>query len=206
MIESGRHGANAAYERAIVLSSGVPTASRRNRVIGALAILLGLYALVHVLGIAELLEPESIRGVVASAGAWGPAVFGLILIGGVLAQIPGMVFLTAAPLLFPLGTALAVCLIAGNIAVNLNFALVRRVGGQSITRLEQPWAQRVFEQLEERPLRSVGILRVVLIMFPPLTGALALTPLDSRAHALASAVGMSIPIVAVLVIETLALS
>lgn len=185
------------------MTSEPPKKSRRARLFVILAIMVALYGVAHYLGFAEQLKPEHLRGVVAEAGAWGPLLFGAIIIGGVLAQIPSMVFLTTAPFIFPLAISLPVCLIAGNIVVNLNFFLVRSVGGQSLTELKRPWAQRIFQQLEDKPLRSVFLLRATLIMFSPLTGALALTSLSTREHAIATAIGLLPPVVGVLVIESL---
>ena len=46
-------------------------------------------------------------------------------------------------------------------------------------------------------MRTVALLRAVFSMFPPLTGALALTPLRARDHVVASAVGLIPSITAV---------
>lgn len=169
----------------------------------ALLILIGLYVAGRLLGLESLLSPERLRALVRDAGPWGPLVFTGMFVGGVLAQVPGLVFVSAAPLLFPAPEAWLLSLLAGNLAVNFNFGLVRRIGGANAMELERPWAQRLFGQLERRPVRAVALLRTVFIMFPPLTGALALTQLRARDHALGSALGITLPISALLWFEAL---
>jgi uncharacterized membrane protein YdjX (TVP38/TMEM64 family) len=177
--------------------------ARGSRLGWAVAAIVLLYLLAQASGLHELLGAERLRALVGRAGPWGPVVFVAIFVGGVLAQIPGIVFVSAAPVLFPIPLAWALCLVAGNIAVNANFAVVRRIGGENQVEFERPWAQRLFDQLERRPLWAVGLLRASLLMFPPLTGALALTRLNPRDHALGSALGLALPISAIVWLEAL---
>lgn len=165
--------------------------------------LLALYVLSPLLGLNTLVAPESLRHIVDDAGPWGRVAFAAIFAAGVLVQIPGLLFVSAAPFLFPAPEAWWLSLLAGNLAVNLNFAVVRRIGGANKLELTQPWAQRLFDQLERRPLRAVALLRLVFSMFPPLTGALALTPVSARDHALATALGLFVPITGVIWFEAL---
>ncbi len=151
----------------------------------------------RVLGLTTQLSAEHLRALVAQAGAWGPLAFVVVFVGAVLGQVPGVGFVIAAPALFGLSKAWTLCFVASNVAVILNFALVRRLGGQPLSELrERPRLRRLFAQLDRHPIRTVALLRLITVMFPPVTGALALTQVRARDHALGSALGMLVPLTA----------
>ena len=58
--------------------------------------------------------------------------------------------------------------------------------------------RRLFAQLEAHPVRTVALLRLLTVMFPPVTSALALTRLSARDHALGSLLGLPLPITGML--------
>jgi len=149
-------------------------------------------------GLTEQLSPAHFRELVARAGPWGPLAFVTVFVGAVVGQVPGFAFVVAAPALFRLPLAWALCFAASNLAVVVNFALVRHFGGQPFASIERPRLRRLFTQLDEHPIRTVAILRTLTVMFPPVTGALALTQLRARDHAIGSALGMVLPVTAIL--------
>jgi uncharacterized membrane protein YdjX (TVP38/TMEM64 family) len=172
--------------------------ARKLRAALALTLVVGAYLGVRLSGLGDYLDVERLRALVAQAGPWGPIAFVAVFVGAVVSQIPGLVFVAAAPALFRLPQAWLLCFVASNLAVTLNFELVRRVGGQPLARIEKPWLQRLFGALDEHPIRTVALLRTLTVMFPPVTGALALTRISSREHALGSALGMVLPVTAIL--------
>ena len=64
----------------------------------------------------------------------------------------------------------------------------------------------MFGALDAHPIRTVALLRTITVMFPPVTGALALTQISAREHAVGSAIGMILPLTAILVAAGLLLS
>jgi uncharacterized membrane protein YdjX (TVP38/TMEM64 family) len=172
--------------------------SKNARLILVVGLIVALSVMVRATGLTQWLDSERIRGLVAEAGPWGPLAFVALFVGAVVSQVPGLLFVFAAPALFRLPQAFALCFVASNLAVTLNFELVRRLGGQPLTRIENPHLQKLFARLDEHPVQTVAVLRTVTIMFPPVTSALALTQLRSRDHALGSALGMLLPISAIL--------
>jgi uncharacterized membrane protein YdjX (TVP38/TMEM64 family) len=130
----------------------------------------------------------------------------MVFVGAVVSQVPGLVFVFAAPALFHLPEAWFLCFVASNLAVILNFELVRRIGGQPLGKIQQPWLRKLFGALDAHPIRTVAILRTITVMFPPVTGALALTQISAREHAVGSAIGMVLPLTAILVAAGLLLS
>jgi uncharacterized membrane protein YdjX (TVP38/TMEM64 family) len=145
-----------------------------------------------------LVDVAYLRDVVSHAGPWAPLAFMAVFVGAVIGQVPGLVFVFAAPALFQLPEAWLLCFVASNVAVVLNFELVRKLGGQPLQGVQQPWLRKLFGALDAHPIRTVALLRTVTVMFPPVTGALALTQISSREHALGSALGMLLPLTAVL--------
>lgn len=152
-----------------------------------------------VLGLDSRYSVEQLRNVVAHAGAWGWLAFVVLFVGAVVVQIPGFAFVLAAPTLFRLPEALLLCLVASNLAVVLNFAVVRKFGGQPLSQLgARPRLRSLFAHLDQHPVRTVALLRMLTVMFPPVTSALALTGLRARDHAIGSLLGMTLPITGML--------
>jgi len=165
--------------------------ARLSLVVVAIAL---LYALGKWLGFDQYVHAARLQKAVADAGNLGPALFVAIFIAAVVAQVPGIPFVLAAPLLFPWPKAWLLCTLASNVAVIVNFELVRRIGGRPLAEIQHPWLKGIMSSLDARPVRAVALLRTLTIMFPPVTGALALTRLRARDHALGSALGMLIPV------------
>lgn len=173
-------------------------ATRRKRLLLVLLLLLLAPLLVRLTGVSEQLSVGHFRALVAEAGAWGALAFVGLFIGAVVAQVPGIAFVAVAPTLFQLPEAWLLCFVASNAAVVLNFALVRRLGGQPFAELTSPRLRRLFGQLDQHPVRTVALLRTLTVMFPPVTGALALTRVSARDHALGSVLGMVLPVTVIL--------
>jgi uncharacterized membrane protein YdjX (TVP38/TMEM64 family) len=181
-------------------------ANKTARLAIALSLIVGAYATVRWLHLEAYLDATQLRALVARAGPWGPVVFVLVFVGAVVGQIPGLVFVGAAPALFHWPEAWLLCFIASNLAVVLNFELVRRIGGQPLAGIQRPWLRKLFDALDAHPIRTVAVLRIVTVMFPPVTGALALTQISARQHAIGSAIGMLLPVTAILLAATFFLS
>jgi uncharacterized membrane protein YdjX (TVP38/TMEM64 family) len=178
----------------------MPDTKRSVRIAATLALIVGAYLAVRFSGLEEYLDADHLRDLVGRAGPWGPVAFVAVFVGAVVSQIPGFVFVIVAPALFHWPLAWLLCFVASNLAVTLNFELVRRIGGQPLARVEQPWLKRLFGALDEHPVRTVALLRTVTIMFPPVTGALALTQISTREHALGSAIGMLLPVTTIVLV------
>lgn len=149
-------------------------------------------------GLTGQLSIAHFRELVSQAGTWGALAFVLVFVSAVVAQVPGVAFVLVAPTMFHLPEAWLLCFLASNLAVIVNFALVRRFGGQPFADLQSPRLRRLFGQLERHPVRTVAVLRTLTVMFPPVTGALALTRVSARDHALGSAFGMLLPVTVIL--------
>jgi uncharacterized membrane protein YdjX (TVP38/TMEM64 family) len=174
---------------------------KRNHLAGVgifLALLTLVPLLAPLLGLDSRYSVGALRDFVAQAGAFSWLAFVALFVLFVVLQIPGFAFVIAAPSLFELPEAWLLCVIASYLAVVLNFALVRKFGGQPLAELERPVLRRLFAQLEAHPVRTVLLLRLLTVMFPPVTSALALTSLRARDHALGSLLGIPLPVTGML--------
>jgi uncharacterized membrane protein YdjX (TVP38/TMEM64 family) len=153
----------------------------------------GIYGLARATGWLDRFELESVRRAVADAGALGVLLYLAVLALGVLAQLPGAVFVGAAVLVYGRGLGYVVALAGAILAVCASFALVRAVGGRPLAGAQRPFLKRLLARLETHPVRTMIVLRIVLFISPPITYALALTGLRFRDHALGSALGLVLP-------------
>lgn len=169
--------------------------------LGALAALLVALAVAgHVTGAREWLAPDRLRPLIASAGLAGVLLFVVVFVVGELLHVPGLVFVGVAVLAYGrlwgglLAFAGAVC------SVCVTFAIVRGVGGRALEAIERPFLRRMLSRLEAWPVRTIVLLRTVLIVSPPLNYALALSPVRFRDYLVGSALGLVVPIGAAVVL------
>jgi uncharacterized membrane protein YdjX (TVP38/TMEM64 family) len=158
------------------------------------ALLVGLAVVGHVTGAREWLAPDRLRPLIASAGIAGVALFFAVFVVGELLHVPGLVFVGVAVLAYGrlwgglLAFAGAIC------SVCVTFAIVRGVGGRPLEAIERPFFRRMLSRLEAWPIRTIVLLRTVLIISPPLNYALALSPIRFRDYLIGSALGLAAPI------------
>lgn len=163
--------------------------------LGALAALLVLGLVVgRATGATEALSADGVRAFVARAGALGVLAFLALFVLGELVHVPGLVFIGAAVALWgPLGGGLVGA--AGSlISLVTTFAIVRGVGGRPLGELRFAFARRMLAGLERRPIATVAVLRTTLILSPPVTYALALSPIGFRDYLVGSAIGLVLPL------------
>lgn len=141
------------------------------------------------------LTAEGLREEVRRAGALGFVVFIGVFIVGQMLHLPGLIFIGAGAFAFgaPVGGPLS--LLAATIAVSVNFVFVRTVGGQPLVAIERPLFKRVMAMLDDHPLRTVVVLRLIFFTSPAISAALALTGVRFRDHLVGSIVGMAVPVV-----------
>jgi len=99
---------------------------------------LALFSVGRVSGLGNSISPESLRVLLANAGVFGVLLFVLAFSLGLLAQLPGILFITVAVLVYgrELGTLIA---LGGSIvAVSVSFVVVRRFGGHALTEMKSP--------------------------------------------------------------------
>ena len=69
--------------------------------------------------------------------------------------------------------------------------------------VQRPWARRMLESLERRPILTIAILRTVMQGAAPLNATLALTTLPLSKYVLGTAIGLLAPVLVVALLTEL---
>jgi uncharacterized membrane protein YdjX (TVP38/TMEM64 family) len=158
------------------------------------AVLVLGFVVVRTSGLGSSLSAENLRLLLVDAGVSGVLLFVVIYSVGLLAQLPSLLFITVAVLVYGQTLGTLVALLGSIVAACVTFVVVRRFGGHALAEVESPLMRRMLAQLETRPLRSVIVLRAVFGVAPLLNYALALSSLGFRDYLIGSAIGMTPPI------------
>ena len=170
------------------------TTDPKKKILYIFGFFLSLYIVVQTTGIQAHLSPESIKSVFLEYPLWGILIFCAAFSLGNLLYVPGWVFLVGA--VFALGKEWGglATFVAGLCSSTISFYLIRGLGGTALRSLNHPWADRVFTHLDERPVISVTLLRLMFQTLPALTYALALADIRFRHYFLGTFLGLPIPI------------
>ena len=142
--------------------------------------------------------PERVSEQVAASGPWGFLVFVGIVVGANIVQVPAWIFVAAAGMLWPFAQAMAISYLALVLAASVTFEVFGRAGGDALRAIDKPWIQKVLQTIDAHPIRGVAILRCFLLITPPVTVALAMSGLRRRDHLIGTAIGVVLPLVAIL--------
>lgn len=177
-----------------------PDASERKRLppgvvrVGLLmAALVAAGVVAKLTGWSEALTVARLRALVESAGAWSLVAYVGLFCGCYLLTVPGMVFVAVGVAAFGPWLGGPVAYGAALAAISGNFWAGRRLGGET-PRLPWRFARTALEHLEERPVRTIALLRLVLMLTPPFDYGLGLTAIPYPRFLLGSAIGLIPPI------------
>lgn len=176
--------------------NGSPRPARRLpwRLIAAASVILLLFVVGWMTDAAAFFQPERIQAAVLDAGNLGGLLFIVAFAGGLLLQIPGVVFVGAGLMLYGSWLGGGLVLLGALIALSASFWVVRLVGGKATKGIKNKMMQRVLGHLEARPVRTVAVLRVLMFLSPPVNYALALSSIRYRDYIVGSAVGLLAPL------------
>jgi uncharacterized membrane protein YdjX (TVP38/TMEM64 family) len=163
--------------------------------LAGIIVVVGVGVAVGVASGAHRLTHDELRDFVLSMGAWGALAFiGLFVVGQIL-QVPGFVFVATA--VYAWGSVLGgpLALLGAVIAVNVNFMMLKTLGGSALRAIDRPRLTRMLERLDRRPMTVMITARVIFMTSPVVTTTLALSGVSFRAHFVSSAIGMA-PMVA----------
>lgn len=163
--------------------------------VGALAALFfGSLALAKLTGLTEQLDVAAVRELMQSSGPWGFLAFVGVFTLGELMHVPGLVFVGAASVAYGQALGILASFVGALTSVAVSFWLIRAIGGQPLGGFRRPFVRRIFGRLEEHPITTVAMLRVVFILAPALNYALAMSRVRFRDFFLGSALGLLVPI------------
>ena len=170
------------------------TTDPKKKLLYIVAFFLVLYVVVEVTGFRVHLSPTTIKGLFLTHTLWGLVLFCLAFSVGNLLYVPGWVFLVGA--VFALGKEWGgVATFSAAICSSIvSFILIRGVGGAALRSFNHKWADKIFAHLDERPIFSVTLLRLLFQTLPALNYALALADIRFRHYLLGTIFGLPLPI------------
>ncbi|MBM4356908.1 MAG: TVP38/TMEM64 family protein [Deltaproteobacteria bacterium] len=171
----------------------IEPSSRRRRLLALFATIVGLIALARVTGLGHHLDTEKLRATMVAAGPFGVVLFLGAFTLGVLAYLPGAIFVAAGTLAYGKSFGFFVNFVGGVMAMCTSFGVARAIGGQHDGEVERPWLRRMLARVEARPVLWLSLVRMVTFISPPLNTALALSRIRFRDFALGSAIGLVVP-------------
>ena len=171
-----------------------PTSSSRWRLVALAVFFFGSLGVAKATGLSESVDVDSVRAFMETAGPLGFAGFVGVFALGELMHVPGFVFVGAASVAYGAALGSGAAYLGALTSVSLSFVVVRTIGGQPLAEVKRPLVKRILSHLDERPLRTVMILRLIFWMAPALNYALAMSKVRFRDYLLGSALGLIIPI------------
>ncbi len=171
-----------------------PTISPKRKLLYIVLFFAVVYLTVELSGLRSRLSPAYIRDLFWQHETWGVVLFCLAFSAGNLLYVPGWVFLMGA--VFALGKEWGAVVTYGAAlcSAGISYALIRTMGGSALRSLNHKWADRVFAHLDERPILSVTLLRLMFQTLPALNYALALANIRFRHYLIGTFLGLPIPI------------
>jgi len=176
--------------------SGGPARRRVIRIAALVTLTVVLVVLGRFTSLGEWFSIERIRETMQSAGALGFLIFVAVFAVGELLHIPGILFVVAAIGAYGRVTGGAAAYAGAVVSVCVSFFVVRGVGGQPLVGVTRPFFRKILDRLEEKPVRVVALLRLMLWMTPPLNYALAMSNVRFREYLIGSMIGLVIPMLA----------
>jgi uncharacterized membrane protein YdjX (TVP38/TMEM64 family) len=168
------------------------------RRLGLLAgLLIALWVVGAATGWTDSLTLESIPGLVRAAGFWGALLYIAVFAAGELIHVPGLVFMLAAMVVWGPVAGGAMAYVGGLTSLAISFAVVRTVGGKALGKVQNRWMIRALAALDDRPIRTVALLRLTFWLAPPLNYALALSNVRMRDYLVGSALGFVLPVLGI---------
>jgi uncharacterized membrane protein YdjX (TVP38/TMEM64 family) len=157
--------------------------------------LLALWALFRLTGLSSHFSLPFLHERFEQHKLGGLLIFIALFALGNLIQIPGWVFLASAVLALGrtwggLATYLAACITCAS-----TFLFIRLLGANALREFKGRLSDRIFAHLDQHPVRSVAVLRLLFQTAPALNYALALSGIRFRSYLIGSALGLPVPIV-----------
>jgi len=171
-----------------------PKKSSRWRLVALAAFFFGSLGIAKVSGVSDSVDVETIREFMETAGPLGFLGFVAVFALGELMHIPGFVFVGAASVAYGAVLGSGAAYIGAVCSVSLSFVVVRAIGGQPLAEVKRPFMKKILSHLDDRPMRTVFLLRLFFWMAPPLNYALAMSKVRFRDYVAGSALGLLLPI------------
>lgn len=146
--------------------------------------------------IGQWLSLDNMQQLVEQTGFWGILIFIGMFVAAAVLNVPGTAFLLLAILLFGYWQGAVFTYVGAMLGAWVTFMLGRSIGGKALSEIKHPRIRQLLSEAEERPIRTLIVLRI-LVQFSPLVGyTLALTNIKQRQYLIGNLIGILIPTVA----------
>jgi len=163
----------------------------------ALAVLfVGLVVVGSRPSVQALFALEHLRTITSDAGVLGMLAFVGLCTGGYLLRVPGIMFVLVALLGWGSIAGSLMSFVGLTVAVSVSFWAFRGVGGSPIADIDSKWVRSILGQLDDHPVRTVALLRVVFFVNPIVNLSLVLTGVRFRDYLVGTVLGVILPLAA----------
>ena len=124
--------------------------------------------------------------------SYGPVLYVIGTVAFILLQIPGVVPVILAPLVYSLGEAFILTMIGVNIGMIATFLVARySLRDHFAPKLEKSRIGSLTRQLETNGILTMTFLRVVLWMFPPMNWLIGATNIKIKDYIIGNIIGLA---------------
>lgn len=167
---------------------------RHRRLLAVALFLAILLAVFEFSGLRGHFDLPFLRQTILDHRLGGLLIFVLLFALGNLIQIPGWIFLAAAVLALGQSWGGLATYVAASISSVASFLLIRSIGGDALRQLDNRLASRILARLDDAPIRSILLARMLFQTLPALNYALALSGVRFRAYLAGTLLGLPLPI------------
>lgn len=144
---------------------------------------------------AYLTNIKQVRADIESAGIWGVIIFITIFVITALFNIPETGFIIMAFLIYDnIFFAASLNYVAGLLSAIATFYAGRLIGSGALSEIKSVRVKNLIASAENNPIKTMVIIRTIMIMNPIVGYALALTKITPRNYIIGNAVGIIVPI------------
>ncbi len=153
-----------------------------------------VFLVAELTGLRASLSPQHIKELFLQFQLWGILIFCISFSLGNLLYIPGWIFLLGA--VFALGKEWGglATYIAALTSSTISFFLIHKIGGDALRSLNNKYADRIFSKLDQHPIYSIALLRLMFQTVPALNYALAMANVRFSHYILGTVIGLPLPI------------
>lgn len=154
----------------------------------------GMILLAKFTPLGEYLTIEKLRGLILDAGVWGVFIYIGIFIASAFMGMPATAFLIFSIIVFGYWQGAGITYVAALMAALATFYFSRMVGGKALADIKNKRIQKIIQQAENKPIRTLIILRTITQISPFVGYTLALTNIKSKHFIVGNIIANLIPI------------
>lgn len=154
----------------------------------ALVLLIGA---VWYFDLVSLLTVENLQHYQAQLGWWFPLIFVAAFVGGELIQVPSVLWIFLAGLIWPWWFAFVISLTAAVLAATVSFLVARFVLGDRIPERLPKRIADLDEKIQKTPIRAVILIRLTTFLHPALHWVLAASSLKVPEFLIGTIIGLA---------------